>query len=310
MSPYAPLLVEAEHLCKRFGDFTAVADLDLYMREGEIVALLGPNGAGKTTTVRMLASILKPTSGSARVCGLDVVRDAQQIRHLIGLLTEVPGLYRRMTAMEYLAFFGELQHMERARCQARSEDLLTRFGLHEARNRRLGTYSKGMMQKAAIARAMLHDPSILFLDEPTSAMDPHSAKQVRDSIGDLRAHGRTILLCTHNLTEAEQLADRIVIIRRGAIVAQGTADELKRALLGEPAMEVRLVAQLDGLLERLGTSLDIAEVGPNWFRYRTTNPEADNPAVLARLHELGQRVISLSPVERRLEEVYLRIVEQ
>jgi len=137
MSPQSPVVVEAEHLCKRFGDFTAVTNLDLHMREGEIVALLGPNGAGKTTTVRMLASILRPTSGSARVRGLDVVRDAEQVRHLIGLLTEVPGLYRRMTAVEYLAFFGELQHMERSHCQARSEELLSRFGLYEARDRKL-----------------------------------------------------------------------------------------------------------------------------------------------------------------------------
>ncbi len=304
------MLVEAEHLCKRFGDFTAVRDVTLRMGEGEILALLGPNGAGKTTTVRMLASILKPTSGAARVGGFEVVRDAQQVRHTIGLLTEVPGLYQRMNALEYLAFFGELQHMDKRLCKQRSEALLTRFGLFDARQRRLGTYSKGMKQKAAIARAMLHEPRILFLDEPTSAMDPHSAKQVRNTISDLRAQGRTVLLCTHNLNEAEQLADRIAIIRRGEIIAQGTAQELKRELLGEPMMEVRLVGLLNGLSARIGTQLDIVETGANWFRYRTTRPEMDNPALLARLSELGRQVVTLSEVERSLEDVYLKIVEQ
>ena len=303
------MLIEAEHLTKQFGDFTAVDNLSLQMAEGEIIALLGPNGAGKTTTVRMLASILRPTSGSARVCGYDVVRDARQVRHAVGLLTEVPGLYQRMNAIEYLAFFGDLQRMDRVLCRRRSQELLERFGIAEASRRRLGTYSKGMKQKAAIARAMLHDPAILFLDEPTSAMDPQSARQVRDAIGDLRSRGRTILLCTHNLAEAEHLADRIAIIRRGAIIAQGTAEELKRALLGQPIMEVRLVGSLDGLLERLG-ALDFAGTGVDWFRYRTAHPEIDNPVLLARLSALGRQVITLSPVERSLEDVYLRIVEQ
>jgi ABC-2 type transport system ATP-binding protein len=303
------MLIEAENLVKQFGDFTAVNGLNLTLAEGEILALLGPNGAGKTTTVRMLASILQPTRGAARVAGYDVVRDAQQVRHAVGLLTEFPGLYLRMNAVEYLDFFGELQRMDKATCRQRADELLRRFGLWEARARRMGSYSKGMRQKAAIARAMLHNPRILFLDEPTSAMDPFSAKQVRDAVLDLRAQGRTILLCTHNLNEAEQLADRIAIIRRGHIIANGTAKELKRQLLGDPVMEVRLIGELDGLLPRLGAELNIVERGANWFRYRTTKPESENPALLKRLTELSQPVLTLSEVERSLEDVYLKIVQ-
>jgi ABC-2 type transport system ATP-binding protein len=303
------MLIEAENLVKQFGDFTAVNGLNLTLAEGEILALLGPNGAGKTTTVRMLASILQPTRGTARVAGYDVVRDAQQVRHAVGLLTEFPGLYLRMNAVEYLDFFGELQRMDKATCRQRADELLRRFGLWEARARRMGSYSKGMRQKAAIARAMLHNPRILFLDEPTSAMDPFSAKQVRDAVLDLRAQGRTILLCTHNLNEAEQLADRIAIIRRGHIIANGTAKELKRQLLGDPVMEVRLIGELDGLLPRLGAELNIVERGANWFRYRTTKPESENPALLKRLTELSQPVLTLSEVERSLEDVYLKIVQ-
>ncbi|MBI5878613.1 MAG: ABC transporter ATP-binding protein [Chloroflexi bacterium] len=302
-------MIEANNLTKRFGDFAAVDDLSLALAEGEILALLGPNGAGKTTTVRMLASILKPTHGTARVCGFDVVSQARAVRHAVGLLTEVPGLYLRMNAVEYLDFFGELQHMDRALCRKRADELLMRFGIWEARERRLGTYSKGMKQKAAIVRAMLHDPRMLFLDEPTSAMDPHSAKQVRDAISDLRGLGRTILLCTHNLPEAEMLADRIAIVRRGRVIASGTADQLKRDLLGEPLMEVRVAGALDGITGRLG-ALEVVAQGPDWFRYRTTTPQRANPAVLAQLAALGVPVVTLSEVERRLEDVYLKIVEQ
>jgi len=302
------MLIEADNLTKQFGDFAAVQGLTLTLAEGEILALLGPNGAGKTTTVRMLASLLKPTSGAARVGGFDVVSQARQVRHAVGLLTEVPGLYARMNAVEYLDFFGELQHMDPALCRRRAGELLTRFGLYDARLRQMGTYSKGMKQKTAIARAMLHDPRMLFLDEPTSAMDPHSAKQVRDAIIDLRGQGRTILLCTHNLPEAELLADRIAIVRRGRVVASGTADQLKRDLLGEPLMEVRAAAALDSALPQLG-GLEVVASGTDWFRYRATDPARDNPALLARLAALGVPVVTLSAVERRLEDVYLKTVE-
>jgi ABC-2 type transport system ATP-binding protein len=304
------MLIEAHELTKHFGAFTAVDGLSLNLAEGEILALLGPNGAGKTTTVRMLASILRPTSGWARVAGFDVVSEARSVRHAIGLLTESPGLYMRMNALEYLDFFGELQHMERRECRRRAEILLNRFGLGDAVRRRLGTYSKGMKQKVAIVRAMLHDPQMLFLDEPTSAMDPHSAKQVRDAIAALRTLGRTVLICTHNLPEAEMLADRIAIVRRGRIVAGGTAAELKKELLGDPLMEVRLAGPMNGLGSRLDGGLKIIDCGSNWFRYRTACPETENPALLKRLVELDQQVVTLSEVERSLEDVYMKIIEQ
>jgi ABC-2 type transport system ATP-binding protein len=302
------MLIEAHHLAKQFGSFTAVDDISLEVAEGEILALLGPNGAGKTTTVRMLASILRPTSGWARVAGFDVATQAQSVRHAIGLLTESPGLYMRMNALEYLEFFGALQHMDKRECRRRAEELLNLFGLGDAIGRRLGTYSKGMKQKVAIVRAMLHDPQMLFLDEPTSAMDPYSAKQVRDAIADLRKLGRTVLLCTHNLTEAEMLADRIAIVRRGRIVAGGTAAQLKQELLGDPVMEVRLAAPMNGLISKLDGGPNIMERGPNWFRYRTACPETENPALLKRLAELDQPVVTLSEVERSLEDVYLKII--
>lgn len=292
--------------------FTAVDRLTLNVPVGEILALLGPNGAGKTTTVRMLASILKPSEGRARVAGLDTVRQARQVRRAIGLLTEFPGLYLRMRAADYLAFFGQLQGLSNDQIRHRTGALMERFGLLDARHQRLAEYSKGMRQKLALIRAMFHDPPLLLLDEPTSAMDPQSAKQVRDAILDLRNDRRTVLVCTHNLTEAELLADRIAIIRRGRIVALDPSTELKSRLLGPPLLEVRLAHELDGLFgpSDLSDLVQIDSWGDTWFRYYTDTPEATNPEVLARLARLQAQVVTLSEVPRSLEDVYLQSVER
>jgi ABC-2 type transport system ATP-binding protein len=303
-------MIETAALTKQFGDFTAVDHIDLSVHEGEVLALLGPNGAGKTTTVRMLASILRPTAGWARVAGYDTLRDARMVRHAVGLLTEFPGLYLRMRGGDYLDFFGQLQGLSPAQRSERSEYLLKRFELWDARDQRTGEYSKGMRQKLALVRAMLHNPQVLFLDEPTSAMDPHSAKLVRDAILELRRDRRTIVLCTHNLSEAEILADRIAIIRRGCIVALGTPAELKARLLGDPLLELRLARSLNGLLSDLEELVAVEDYGDTWLHYRTPEPERVNPRLLQQLAELGVPVVTLSQVPRSLEEVYLRIVNE
>ena len=303
-------IIRTKGLTKQFGDFVAVDGVTLTVPEGQVLALLGPNGAGKTTTVRMLASILRPTSGWATIASYDVVKDSRTVRRIVGLLTEFPGLYLRMRALEYLDFFGQLQGLSPQQIQQRSEELLIRFKMWEARDLRLGEYSKGMRQKLALIRAMLHDPQVLFLDEPTSAMDPHSAKLVRDCILDLRCEQHTIILCTHNLAEAELLADRVAIIRRGQIVALGTLAELRARLLGDPVLELRLVQPLDGLLPLITDLINIEEQGETWLRYRTAHPELINPILIQRLAQEGTEVITLSEVPRSLEDVYLKIVEE
>ncbi|MBI1878639.1 MAG: ABC transporter ATP-binding protein [Chloroflexi bacterium] len=302
-------MIEATNLTKEFGEFTAVKDISLNVAEGEVLALLGPNGAGKTTTVRMLGSILKPTRGYARIAGYDTVAEAKAVRRVIGLLTEFPGLYLRMKGLDYLSFFGELQGMPKPIIRQRSEELLKRFELWEARDMQVGKYSKGMKQKLTLVRSMLHDPQVLFLDEPTSAMDPHSAKLVRDAIANLRREKRTIILCSHNLAEAEQLADRIAIVRRGQIIAQGTAAELKQRLLGDPLMEIRLATTLNGLVSHLEDRVNVVAHGQDWIRYTVANPTQFNPILLTELARQNIPVITLSEVSRSLEEVYLRIVE-
>ena len=302
-------MLKAVELVKQFGEFTAVKNVSLEVAEGEVLALLGPNGAGKTTTVRMLGSILKPTSGYATVAGYDTVKDAKAVRRIIGILTEFPGLYQRMTGQDYLDFFGDLQGIPLEITRDRGEQLLRRFQLWDASDKQVGTYSKGMKQKLTLVRAMLHDPQVLFLDEPTSAMDPHSAKLVRDALIDLRKEQRTIVICTHNLAEAEQLADRIAIVRRGQIIAQGTPNELKQRLLGDPLLELRLACPPNGLAEDLSDRVTVVEQGENWIRYTVPNPTEFNPILLNLLSQQNIPVVTLSEIQRSLEEIYLRIVE-
>jgi ABC-2 type transport system ATP-binding protein len=303
-------VIYARGLGKRFGSFEAVRALSLDVAAGEVLALLGPNGAGKTTTVRMLAAILRPTTGCAVVAGHDVVAEAQHVRGLVGLLTEFPGLYGRMRPLDYLQFFGDLQGLSRAQSRLRAEALLRRFDLWDARTRRLDAYSKGMKQKMALIRALLHDPPILFLDEPTTAMDPHSARTVRDAIADLRAQRRTILLTTHNLPEAEDLADRIAVVRAGTIIAQGTRDELSRQLMGEPLWELRLGKGYPDAARLLEGLADLEDGGIDWLRYRCSDPQAINPQIARRVLELGLPLVALSEVPRSLEDVYLTLMDE
>jgi ABC-2 type transport system ATP-binding protein len=301
-------MIQTRDLCKRFEDYPAVTDVTLSVGQGELLALLGPNGAGKTTTIRMLVALLRPTSGDAWVAGYCVADHPSDVRRRVGLLTEHPGLYLRAPGIDYLQFFGQLYGLDSHTVRQHARRWFDHFGMADAADRRIGEYSKGMRQKLAIIRSMLHDPPVLMLDEPTSAMDPASAKTVRDAIRQLRDRDRTILLSTHNLPEAEQLADRIAIIRRGRIIAQGTPPELKRQLLGDPLMEIQLTQPLDGLLPALTGMLAVETCGENWFRFRTPTPEITNPQLLRRLADLGAGVITLSEVPQSLEEVYLQVV--
>jgi ABC-2 type transport system ATP-binding protein len=301
-------MIVTENLTKNFEEFVAVDRISLSVGKGQVLALLGPNGAGKTTTVRMLTSILVPSRGTARVAGYDVVEQAAQVRASVGVLTEQHGLYGRMPADDYLDFFGQLYNLDLNARQARITTLLQSFGLYEDRKRKIGEYSKGMRQKLALARALLHEPPVLLLDEPTSAMDPESARLVRDSIRELRSAERTIVVCTHNLAEAEELADQIAIIRRGRIIARGSPSALKLGLLGPAEYELRVGAMLNGHTLDLPVSVELIQSGPDWLRFRSTEPRVSNPQVLRYLLGQGLPVVSLQEVPRSLEEVYLQAI--
>ena len=301
-------MIETEGLSKKFEDFLAVDGVTLHIAVGEVLALLGPNGAGKTTTVRMLTSVLRPSSGWARLAGYDVVTQGDKVRALVGVLTEQHGLYGRMPADDYLDFFGKLYGMPADLRRRRSNELLEQFGLDGDRRRKIGEYSKGMRQKLALARALLHDPPVLLLDEPTSAMDPESARLVRDAIHGLRSANRTIIICTHNLPEAEELADQIAIIRRGRIIERGTPDDLKQRLLGVEEYEVHLGVSLGEQELCLPEGAHTTARGEDWFRFQCSTPRQHIPQVVQCLvaHELP--VLELFEVPRSLERVYLQAV--
>ncbi len=303
-------MIQTEDLSKQFGDYWAVDGVSLDVRPGHVLALLGQNGAGKTTTVRMLTSVLIPTRGRAWVAGHDVVQSPDAVRASVGVLTEQHGLYLRMTGKEYLEFYGQVYRLETDARRRRSHELLEYFGLGEAAPKPIGQYSKGMRQKLALARTLLHEPPVLLLDEPTSAMDPESAQLVREAIVSLRSAQRTIVICTHNLVEAELLADQIAIIYRGRILIDGTVEELKQRLLGPAEYEVRLRAG-----ERLGkvklppgvTPIASGDMGP---RFRVEDPQAGNPLLLKELLERGKQVVAFQEVPRTLEQVYLAAMAQ
>lgn len=301
-------MITTQDLSKKFDDFLAVDSINLEVGVGQVLALLGPNGAGKTTTVRMLTSILRPTHGWARVAGYDTVAQPAKVRAAVGVLTENHGLYNRMPGDEYLDFFGQVYNLNPEVRRKRSQELLTQFGLAQAARRAIGEYSKGMRQKLALARALLHDPPVLLLDEPTSAMDPESARLVRDSIHALRSAERTIIICTHNLAEAEELADQIAIIRRGRIIALGSPSALKARLLGPAEYELRLGTAIPTSLPVTPPGATLIASGPNWVRYRVQDPSAANPLLLRSFLDLELPVISLHEIQRSLEQVYLQAI--
>ncbi len=303
-------MIETQDLSKQFHDFMAVDGVNLSVQSGQILALLGQNGAGKTTTVRMLTALLQPSRGWARVAGYDVVKNGHDVRASVGVLTEQHGLYMRMTAIEYLDYFGQVYSLSPSARKTRSNNLLEYFGLAEAARRRIGEYSKGMRQKLALARAMMHDPGVLLLDEPTSAMDPESARLVRDEIARLKSNKRTIVICSHNLTEVEALADKIAIIYRGRILLQGTLEELKGQVLGAPEYEVKFTEawNSDGL--ELPKDVELLSQTPTSLKVRVKRPEEMNPQILKMLSSKSASVMAFQEEARTLEQVYLKVMTE
>lgn len=302
-------MIETHDLSKHFNNFKAVDGVTLTVKPGQILALLGQNGAGKTTTVRMLTALLNPTRGTAVVNGYDIVKQGADVRASVGVLTEQHGIYARMTGHEYLDFFGEVYQLDPPARKARSQYLLEYFGLSEAAYQRTGEYSKGMRQKLALARALMHEPPVLLLDEPTSAMDPESARLVRDEIGRLKSSQRTIVICTHNLAEAEMLADIIAIIYRGRVLLSGTLDELKEKILGPVEYEARLARPWKPDSVALPEGVELSEYNDGRLRFRVRRPQETNSLLLEQLLKVQAPLVTLQEVPRSLEQVYLKVME-
>src|SRR5271157_429369 len=274
-------MIETENLTKKFGDLTAVDAVTLRVEEGEVFGFLGPNGAGKTTTVRMLCCLISKTSGEARIAGYDVGKDADslKIRKLIGLVPDNVGLYDDLSAYDNLDFYGKLYDCPDAQRKENIQRFLTMLGLWEKRDVMAGTFSKGMKQKLAIARALIHEPKLLFMDEPTANLDPESAKTVRDFILDLKKEKRTIFLNTHNLDEAQRICDKIAILNT-KLRAIGTPDELERSVHGRSTV-ITLEQVNDAVLNSLKKlSLRNLTVDGNKVTFDVVDPDKENSPVV------------------------------
>jgi ABC-2 type transport system ATP-binding protein len=245
--------IEAEGLVKRYGDHRVLDGVDLDVRRGGVLALLGPNGAGKTTTVRILATLLRPDAGRARVAGLDVAGEVAEVRRRIGLTGQYAAVDELQTGEENLRMMARLAGLRPRAARVRARELLARFGLAEAGGRRAGTYSGGMRRRLDLAASLVVTPEVLFLDEPTTGLDPRSRRALWDAIGELVAAGVTILLTTQYLEEADRLADRVAVLDRGRVVAQGTPEELKRRVAEQ---RLELVARDDRAFDLLTARLD------------------------------------------------------
>lgn len=304
-------MIEAVGLSRSFGPHVAVDDVTLGVPDGTILALLGPNGAGKTTTVRMLAGLLAPTAGEARVAGYDVRGNPTAVRARIGLVTDAPGLHEQMTVGDYLDFFGSMYGLSRSDRGRGIGELLTFFDLAAHRRKRMVGFSKGMKQKVALARALLHEPAALFLDEPTSGLDPLAARAVRDLIIGLKHARRAIILCTHDLDEAERLADQVAILRQGRVVACDTPAALRALASPYTSVQVLLAAPCPGALAVLRAAGGVVAptLEAETLQYHTANPAQVNPRALEGLIGAGAQIISVTCATRSLEDVYIDAVD-
>lgn len=305
-------MIKTENLSKIFqrgrkeAPITAVKDLSLQVAEGEVFGFLGPNGAGKTTTVRMLTSLIAPSSGRAWVNGLEVGQRDQDIRRCVGILTETPGMYDRLSAEKNLTIYARLYQVKNP--QGQVEKYLRMLGLWERRLDEVGSFSKGMRQKLAIARALLHEPKVLFLDEPTSGLDPEAAKLVRDFIEELKKEGRTIFICTHNLDEADRLCQRIAIFKTSLITVD-TPENLRKQLFGRKVV-FHLKTLKPGLLKIVQGMkfVESAQAVDNRLVVALANPEEQNPALIRKLVDAGAEIQFVGELRHSLEDIYLQLI--
>jgi len=300
-------IIQTKNLSRSFGDILAVDRVSFTINPGEVFGLLGPNGAGKTTTVRMLAALLEPTSGEAHVAGFQIGKEDQEIRRKIGLLPEAPGLYDALTAEQNLAFYGAMYGVEEISRQIKH--YLEFLGLWNRRHEPVATFSKGMRQKLAIARALLHEPEVLFLDEPTSGLDPQAARLVREFIAGLKGEGRTIILCTHNLEEADRLCDRVAFVN-GHLVALDSPKVLRRKIFGRKVV-FHLVEAKTEFTKAVAPFDFVSEVQvvENKILASVEDPEKNNPEIIRALVEEGAEIQFVGELRRRLEDVYLELMK-
>ena len=300
--------IEVGNLTKKYGNLTAVDGIDFRVAKGEFFGLLGPNGAGKTTTIRMLTGLTKPSSGTAKVAGRDCARETLAVKQRIGVVSEVSNLYNEMSAWDNLMFIGELYGVEKLTREARARQLLEAFQLYDRRKDRLFGYSKGMKRRIRIAAALLHSPEVLFLDEPTSGLDVQSSRLIRSIIRELNREGVTVFLTTHYIDEADQLCDRVAIIRQGKIVVEGSPEKLKSSLHGEHIVEVVFDKDVPDLVNPLASRAGVGEVAKRGSKYEIHTSDAS--VIIAEVAQFarssGLKIVSLNTKEPSLEDVFVK----
>ncbi|GLZ32187.1 daunorubicin resistance protein DrrA family ABC transporter ATP-binding protein [Lentzea sp. NBRC 105346] len=303
--------IQAEGLRKRYGDTEAVAGVDLAVPTGTITGVLGPNGAGKTTTVRMLATLLRPDGGRAEICGFDVVRQAREVRHRIGLTGQYAAVDQKLTGRENLQLIGVLQRLGRRNAKQRAAELLERFDLTEAADRLSGTYSGGMRRRLDLAASLIADPAVLFLDEPTTGLDPVSRLDLWAMIRAEVDRGLTVLLTTQYLEEADQLADRIAVVDKGVVIAGGTPEELKRQV-GEERLDVTLAHVTDGLavanaLSRVSSSEPTVSPDGRTVSLTLAGGVLGISTAVSALHDAGVEIVDLAVRRPTLDDVFIAL---
>ena len=304
------MVIDVRDISRQFGRLAALDHASFQVEPGEIVALLGPNGAGKTTASRIIAGILAPSDGDVLVDGTSVRAEPNVVRARCGFVTDQPALYERMPLRDYLEFFARLYRV--ADPAKRTKELAVMLGLADRLDTRLAAFSRGMKQKVAIARGLVHDPPVLLLDEPATALDPETARSLRAFIVSLRARHRAILLCTHDLDEAQRIADRVIVLYHGRIARSGTTGELRAA--GVPTFVVAFHGDAKAAREalaRAGVASDVVvSDGSSALRFSSDAPEATNSLALRALLDAGIAVLTLTREERSLEEAYFAIVSE
>ena len=303
--------INVEHLTKKFGDFTAVDDLTFRVNKGEVFGLLGPNGAGKTTTVRMLSCLISSTNGNATISGYNITNkdDAMRIRKITGIVHDDVGLYENLTAYENLLFFGRMYEAPDKTIKTNIERYLNMLDLWDWKDKQVSSFSKGMRQKVAIARALVHDPTILFMDEPTANLDPEASKVIRETILSLKSEDRTIFLNTHNLDEAQRICDRIGVLKT-RMIAVDTPASLEKSMTGRRT-NIVLDAVNEGILDAVRALKPLSlEVQGRTLVLELSDPAKETPAIITSIASAGGRITTVNETGASLEDVYLKLVKE
>lgn len=296
--------IEVDDLTKHFGDLTAVDGVSFQVRKGEVFGFLGPNGAGKSTTIRMLTGVLRPDAGSARIAGKDIKSDTDAAKSEVGIVPEQFNAYPDLTGWKNLMLAGELYGVPRKTRQRRAEELLRSFGLYDRRDSPASEYSKGMKQRLMLTMALVHDPSVLFLDEPITGLDVQSQQLIRERITGLNREGRTVFFTTHDIDEADRLCDRVAIINRGEIAAIDAPEALKHTIERTRGVEVSFAEPTEGAMLEEFAAVEEVEKRGDVYRLTTPDPDAVVKAIVRQAETRGLKLLSLRTLGPSLEDVF------